>query len=98
CQYAKVHRLRCDARSARSHVAWAPLLSHPPSVRVERDEMPAADVVAVVARTSLTRGRAEVVEVSRSSRDRVLVIPRHRAHERLEPAPRGVERRAEGVE
>src|SRR5205085_2511442 len=62
------------------------------AVGVERDQMPGADVVAVVAGGRAARGGAEVLEVARCLRGQVLVVSDRGMDERLDAAPGGVER------
>src|SRR3989304_5492018 len=63
------------------------------AVRVERDQVPGADVVAVVAlaavtgRPALVAGAVEVVEEARRAGGEVLVVADRRARDALDTAP-----------
>src|SRR3954464_15776326 len=63
------------------------------AVRVERDQVPAPDVVAVVALAPVPGGArraadtVEVVEVAARATDGVLVIPDRRTGQCLDPPP-----------
>src|SRR5258705_12287650 len=57
-------------------------------VAVERNDVPGAHVVAVVASTRWARERAEIAEVVGRAGDVVIVIARRGTRPRLVPAPR----------
>ena len=59
-------------------------------VAVEGDDVPVAQVVAVVALRGIARRRAEIAEVPRRAGRAVLVVAGDRPGARLVPAPRGV--------
>src|SRR5205807_6786167 len=58
-------------------------------VRVQGDDVPGAEVVAVVALGGVAGGGAEVAVVARGAGGVVVVVARHRAGARFEPAPGG---------
>src|SRR6185436_6782608 len=62
------------------------------AVRVERDDVPAAQLIRVPARAGAPGLRAEVGEVAGRAGRPVLVVAGRRADARLEAPPRGVER------
>ena len=65
------------------------------AVRVERDQVPAAEIEAVVALRRIARCGAEVLVVARRSRGLVLVVPGRRTGDPLHASPGRVVRRAE---
>src|SRR5207249_4485537 len=58
-------------------------------VRVERDDVPLAHVVAVVVLRRVATGGAEVVPVAEGVRLVIVMVARGRPRPRLVPAPRG---------
>src|SRR4029450_3569106 len=60
-------------------------------VAVQRNDVPAGDIEAVVAAALRSRGIAEVVVVASGAGGDVVVIARTRADARLVPAPGGLE-------
>ena len=66
---------------------------HDRAVAVQRDDVPAAQLVGVPALADLTGPRAVVGPVRRAARRLVLVVADGRPHERAQRAPAPVERR-----
>src|SRR6266516_1105540 len=67
-----------------------PTATHLRAVRVQRDEVPRADVVAVVTLRGIARNGSKVLVVARGARGAVVVVPRHRPGQGFDPTPRGV--------
>ena len=91
-------RAGCAARSARSHCSCGDPSPQPTdvvAVRVERDDVPGAEVEAVVALPGGAGRRAEVVEVARRVRGAVLVVADGWSRDRLDAPPGRVVRRPE---
>src|SRR6185295_2563177 len=63
------------------------------AVRVEDDDVPGAELVAVIAPGPLAGGGTEIIEVTGGARRSILVIARRRAQQRAQPSPRRMERR-----
>ena len=80
---------RLAARSARSH---APCVdpADTGNIAVQRDDVPAPEIEAVVADAVRTRVGPEVLEIRHRSRSLVLVIAGNRARSALVPPPRPV--------
>src|SRR6478672_7931621 len=61
------------------------------TVAVQGDDVPRSVLEAVVPLTRIAGGRAEIIEVCRSTRGLILMVPRCWTDSRLKPAPGGVE-------
>ena len=86
---------RRGRRGATSSAATPPTTADRRAVRVQRDQVPAPEVVAVVALRRIAGGLAEVVVVPRGAGRAVVVVPGNGSRDRLDPSPGGVVRRSE---
>src|ERR1051325_265083 len=83
----------------RSQICLQPLLlrrarttaTHLTTIRVERDEMPSADIIAVIACGGIARCGAEVIVVTARASRQIFMVSNDRMNDVFNATPTGIE-------